>query len=74
MRNLTSGDLGILLVVIQLGVTGLKKTKVVHLLDLFEGRREMGEFDLVCLERLEMIGLMVFLFYSRVVSAVLVPW
>ena len=27
IRNLTSGDLGILLVVIQLGVTGLKKTR-----------------------------------------------
>ena len=42
MRNLTSGDLGILLVVIQLGVTGLKKTKVVYLFDLFEGRGEKG--------------------------------
>ena len=52
MRNLTSGDLGILLVVIQLRVTGLKKTKVVYLLDLFEGRREKGQWDLVCLERL----------------------
>ena len=27
---------------IQLGVNGLKKTKVVHLLDLFEGRGENG--------------------------------
>ena len=52
MRNLTSGDLGILLVVIQLRVTGLKKTKVVYLLDLFEGRGEKGQWDLVCLERL----------------------
>ena len=52
MRNLTSGDLGILLVVIQLRVTGLKKTKVVYLLDLFEGRGENGQWDLVCLERL----------------------
>ena len=40
IRNITSGDLGILLVVIRLGVTGLKKTRVVHLLDLFE--REEG--------------------------------
>ena len=32
----------ILLVGIQLGVTGLKKTKVVYLLDLFEGRGENG--------------------------------
>ena len=36
--NLTSGDLEIPLVVIRLGVTGLKKTRVVYLLDLFEGR------------------------------------
>ena len=28
MRNLTSGDLGILRVLIQLGITGLKKTRV----------------------------------------------
>ena len=52
MRNLTSGDLGILLVVIQLRVTGLKKTKVVYLLDLFEGRGEKGQCNLVRLERL----------------------
>ena len=52
MRNLTSGDLGILFVVVQLRVTGLKKTKVVYLLDLFEGRGEKGQWDLVCLERL----------------------
>ena len=37
IRNLTSGDLGIPLVVIQLGLTGLKKTSVECLLDLFEG-------------------------------------
>ena len=48
IRNLTSGDLGIPLVVIRLGVTGLKKTRVVHLLDLLEGRREKGQCDLVC--------------------------
>ena len=42
IRNLTSGDLGILLVVIRLGVTGLKKTRVVYLLDLFEGRGRRG--------------------------------
>ena len=52
MRNLTSGDLGILLVMIQLRVTGWKKTKIVYLLDLFEGRGEKGQWDLVCLERL----------------------
>ena len=38
IRNLTSGDLGILLVVIRSGVTRLKKTRVAYLLDLFEGR------------------------------------
>ena len=52
MRNLTSGDLGMLLVVIQLRVTGLKKTKIVYLLDLFEGRGEKGQWDLARLERL----------------------
>ena len=52
MRNITSGDLGILLVVIQLRVTGLKKSKVLYLLDLFEGSGEKGQWDLVCLERL----------------------
>ena len=50
MRNLTSGDLGILLLGIQLGVTELKKIKVVYLLDLFEERREKGQCDLVSLE------------------------
>ena len=33
IRSFTSGDLGILLVVSQLGVTRLKKTRVVYLLD-----------------------------------------
>ena len=36
IRNLASGDLGILLVVSRLGVTRLKKNRVVYLLDLFE--------------------------------------
>ena len=58
IRNLTSGDLGILLVVIWLGVTGLKKTRVVCLSDLFERRGEKGQCDLVCVEHLSMIGLM----------------
>ena len=35
IRNLTSGDLDIALVVIGLGVTGLKKTGFMDLLDLF---------------------------------------
>ena len=52
MRNLTSDDLGIMLVVIQLRVTELKKTKVVYLLDLSERRGEKGRWYLVCLERL----------------------
>ena len=41
-KNLTSGHVGIPLVVIRLGVTRLKKIKVVYLLHLFEGGREMG--------------------------------
>ena len=52
MRNLTTGGLGILLAVIQLGVTRVKKTKVMYFLDLFEGRGKKGQCDSVCLERL----------------------
>ena len=37
-RNLTCGDLEIPHVVIQLGVTGLKKLELIYLMDLF-GRR-----------------------------------
>ena len=53
-RDLTPGDLEIPLVVIRLGVTRLKRTKVAYLLDLFEGRGEKGQCDcdLVCAERL----------------------
>ena len=40
IRSFTFGDLGIPLVVIQLGVTELKKTKVVYLLDLPQVRRK----------------------------------
>ena len=47
IRNLTSGDLVIPLVMIPLGVTRLRKTSVVYLLDLFEGRGEKGQCDLV---------------------------
>ena len=50
-KNPSSGDLGILLVVIRLRVTGLKKDQGVYLLDLFEGRGEEGQCDLVCVER-----------------------
>ena len=52
IRNFTSGDLGIPLVVSRRGVTGLKKTRVVYLLDLLERRRENGQCDLVHVERL----------------------
>ena len=52
VRNLTSGELAISFVLIQLGVTRLKKTRDFYLLDLFEGRREKGQCDLVCVERL----------------------
>ena len=45
--NLTCGGLEILLVVIPLGVTRLKKTGFLYLLDLFGGRREKGWCDLV---------------------------
>ena len=61
---------------IRLGLTELKKTRVVYLLGLFEGRGENGQCDLVRMEGLTMIGLMAVLLmsYSRVVSVVLVLW
>ena len=40
IRDLTFDDLGISLVVSRLGVGGLKKTRVVYLLDLFQRRGE----------------------------------
>ena len=48
IRNLTCDDFGIPLVVIQLGETRLKKTRVAYLQDVFEGRGEKGQCDLVC--------------------------
>ena len=48
----TSGDLGIPLLVIQLGVTGFKKTRLQYPLDLSERRGEKEQRDLVCAERL----------------------
>ena len=56
------------------GNTGLKKIRLLYLLDLFEGRGEKGQCDLVCVEHLWMIGLLVVILmsYSRVVSVVLV--
>ena len=47
IRNLTSGDLAIPLVMIQLGVTRLGKTRVVYLQDLFKGRGKKRQCDLV---------------------------
>ena len=68
IRNLTSGDMGIMLVVIRLGVT-----RLVYLLDMFQGRWEKGHCDFVCVERLWVIGPVVcMLSYSPVVHVVLV--
>ena len=76
IRTLTSSDLEIPLAVTWLGVTGLKNTRVVYLLDLSEGRGENGQCGLVRVERLQKIGLMVVMLmsYSRAVSMVLVLW
>ena len=52
IRNLICGYLEIALVVIRLGVTGLKKTWLVYLLDLFGEREEEGLCDIVCVKRL----------------------
>ena len=38
IKNFTSGDLGIPIVVIRAGVTGLERARVMYQLDLFEGR------------------------------------
>ena len=48
--NLVPGNIGILLVVVRLGVAGLKKIRVMYLLDLFDGRGEKGQCDLACME------------------------
>ena len=76
VRNLTSGGLGIPLVVSRLGVAGLKKTSVVYLLDSFEGRGQNGQCDLVWAEHPQMIGPMVAMLmsYSLVVNVALVLW
>ena len=59
IRNLTFGDLEILLVVIGLAVTGLKKTGVVYILGEREERGEEWWCDFVCVEQLgQMIGLL----------------
>ena len=73
IRNFNSGDMGISLVVVRL-CTRLKKIRLFYLLDLFEGRWENGQCDLVCVEHLWIIGLMVVMLmsYSCVVSVILV--
>ena len=52
IRNDTSSDLGIPREVIRLGVTGLKKTSVLYLLDLTEGKGKKGQCNFVHVERL----------------------
>ena len=47
IRNLTSGDLGIPIVVIQLGVTALEKARSYISKDLFDGMGKKGHCDLV---------------------------
>ena len=50
IRDLTCRNLEILPVVVRLGVTRLKKTKLVYLLDLFgrRGKKKEGWCGLVC--------------------------
>ena len=59
---------------IRLGVTGLKRIRILYLLDLFEGRGEKGQYDIVCVECLWVIVLMVVMLMScsHVLSVVLV--
>ena len=70
IRNLICDDLKVLVVVIRPGVTELKKTGFVYLLDLFGGRVDKKCCDLVCVKRLWMIGLMLVLLmlFSSMVS------
>ena len=42
----------ILLVMIQVRVTALKKIRIVYLIDLLEGRGEKGQYDLVYVEQI----------------------
>ena len=64
IRNLTFGDLEIPLVVIGLGVTGLKKTRIVYLLGILGGRGEKWWCDLVCGAPWLMIGPLLVLLIS----------
>ena len=52
----------------------MEKMRLICLLDPFEGRGEKGQYDLVCVECLWMIGLMVVMLmsYSHLVSVVLI--
>ena len=59
--------------VIQLRVIGLKKTRVVYLLDLFERREEKGQYDLVCVND-GVNGSYADVLLKPVVSVVLVMW
>ena len=54
--------------------TRMKKIRLLYFLDLFDGRGEKGQCDLVCVERLWMTRLMVVMLtsYSHVVSVILV--
>ena len=56
------------------GSSGLKRIRLVYVLDLFEGRTEKEQCDLVCVESLWTIELMVVMLisYSHVVSVVFV--
>ena len=64
IRNLTFGDLEIPLVVIGLGVTGLKKTRIVYLLGILGERGEKWWCDFVCGAPWLMIGPLLVLLIS----------
>ena len=55
------------------GSNRIEKGKVVYLLDLFEGRWEKGQCDLVCAAHLDNRANML-MSYSRAVSVVLILW
>ena len=55
IRDPTCGDLEILLVLIQLGVTGLKKVEFVFFLQLLRGRGKKGRCALVYLRKVEFV-------------------
>ena len=77
IRDVTSGDWAVQLVVIRPGVTGLRKTRVVYLLDLLERRGGKGQCDLVCGAPLDGCvngGLYMLMSSSCFVSVVLILW